>query len=179
MTIARTAFVTLAAAALLQSQAAAAQAPCLTEAEISGMVAFSMPAVLQGVMTSCKPHLSAQGFFAQQGPAMVQRYSADKDAAWPLAKTAFLKFGAEKDDKTMEQVANLPDDALKPFVEGMVQQMVSGEIKPASCAPIERATMLLEPLPAKNTASLVAFIVAMVSDKPGGKSKVVVCKAQS
>lgn len=180
MTISRTAFAALAAAALIQSQAAAAQTTCLTEREVAGMVSFSMPSVLQGVMTSCKPHLSPQGFFATRGPAMIQRYAVDKDAAWPLAKTAFLKFGEKKDDKTMQQVATLPDETLKPFVEGMVQQMVGGEIKPSSCAPIETATSLLEPLPARNTANLVAFIVAMVSsDKPGSKSKITVCKAQA
>jgi len=174
---ARSLFALLAAAALVQSQAAAAQAQCLTEPELSGMAGFTLPSVLQGVMTKCQPSLSPHGFFATRGDAMIARYAQDKDAAWPAAKAAFMKFGADKDDKTMKQVARLPDDKLKPFVEGMVEQMVGDEIKPSSCVAIERVAGLLDPLPATNTAQLVGFILALVGqDKKGGSSKLNVCK---
>lgn len=177
---ARSVFALLAATALVQSQADAAQQQCLTEPEIAGMAAFALPSVLQGVMTKCQPSLSPRGFFATGGQAMVARYAAGKDAAWPAAKVAFLKFGADKDDKTMQQVSRLSDDALKPFVEGMVEQMVGDEIKPSSCVAIERVSGLLAPLPANNTAQLIGFIVTLVGQgKQDGRSKMTVCKVSA
>lgn len=177
MRLTRSLFAIFASAALVQSQAAAAQEQCLTEPELAGMAGFALPSVLQGVMTKCQPSLSPRGFFATRGPAMVARYAQGKDAAWPMARSAFMKFGADKNDKTMQQVARLPDDKLKPFVEGMVEEMVGDEIKPSSCVAIERVSGLLDPLPANNTAQLVGFILTLVGQgKQDGKSKMNVCK---
>ncbi|MDE2561850.1 MAG: hypothetical protein KGL48_06325 [Sphingomonadales bacterium] len=174
---ARSILALLAAAALLQSQAAVAQGQCLTEAEVTGMAAFSLPSALEGVMKRCQPSLSPRGFFATNGPAMVQRYGVGKDAAWPAAKAAFLKLGADRNDQTMRQVSRLSDEALKPFVEGMVEQMVGDQIKPSSCVAIEQVSSLLEPLPARNTSQLIGFIVTLVeSGKPDGKSRMPICK---
>ena len=59
-----------------------------------------------------------------------------------------------------------------------MQQLVGDRIKPSSCSDIERGTSLIAPLPAQNTADLVAFIMVMVSrDKAGEKVKMPVCKA--
>ncbi|WP_157083187.1 hypothetical protein [Novosphingobium lentum] len=164
MRIPRTVLVAGAIAALVQTQAAQAAA-CLTETELTGMAAYAMPSVLDGAMASCKPHLAANGYFATQGPALVARYAARKDAAWPAAKAAFLKIGSAKDAKMTDTVKALPDNALQPFVEAMVAQMVGSGIKPDQCQAIERASRILAPLPPENTAELVAFIVA-VADKP-------------
>ena len=71
----------------------------------------------------------------------------------------------------------LPDNAVQPFVEAMVSEMVSGEIKPDQCTAIERGVRILSPLPPENTAELVTFILVMTDKpKPGKTSAFPICK---
>jgi hypothetical protein len=65
-------------------------------------------------------------------------------------------------------VANLPDDALRPFVDALVGQMIAKEIKGDSCGKIERMLELVSPLPTENVGGLIAFIaeVAEIKDPP-------------
>lgn len=163
--------------AVASAQAAAAQ-DCLTQPELTGIVTFALPVVMDGAMKACRPALSPQGYFATQGPALVQRYAARKQEAWPTAKAAILKIGDARDAKMKDMVANLPDSALQPFAEGMVAQMVTEGIKPDQCVAIERATRLLSPLPPENTAELLTFIVG-IADRPkaGKKATLNLCPA--
>lgn len=170
--------------ALAGAQIAAAQPapPCLTEREVSSLVTYALPVVMDSAIRSCAPALSPQGYFATQGPSLVARYAARKPAAWPAAKAALFKLGGpsagENDRKMRDMITSLPDDALQPFAEGMVAQMIAKEIKPGQCKAIERATMLLAPLPPENTADLVAFIVQLADQpKPGRKQTFAVCPA--
>jgi hypothetical protein len=167
-------------AALLQAQvaqAATAAAPCLSEAEVTALVGYALPSVLDGTMKGCKPHLSANGYFATRGSEFVSRYAARKDQNWPLAKAAFLKLGASKDARMADTIKNLPDNAVQPFVEALVSDMVSGEIKPDQCTAIERGVRILSPLPPENTAELVTFILVMADKpKPGKTSSFPICK---
>ncbi|WP_179504785.1 MULTISPECIES: hypothetical protein [unclassified Sphingomonas] len=167
----RAASATLALGALLASQCAQAAAPaCLETADVNAMVSYALPAVMDSAMTYCAPHLAPQGFFAREGQGMVQRYALAKPAAWPRAKAALIKLAQTDQDKTIAQMANLPDKALQPFADGMLGQMVTEALKPENCRPLEQMTRLLAPLPPENTAGLFTFIIRMVdtpSRKPG------------
>lgn len=148
---------------LTVGQAAAAQDPgCLSEREVGSLVAYALPVVMNSAIKTCGPHVSAQGYFATQGTALVQRYAARKNTSWPEAKAAMLKLGG-KDAKLKDMIASLSDAALQPFTEGMVAQLVAKEIKPGQCVSIERATRLLSPLPPENTAELLTFVIVMAS----------------
>lgn len=152
-------------ASLGTAEVAAAQEPaCLSEREVTSLVTYALPVVMDSTMKACRPELSQQGFFATQGSSLVQRYAARKNAAWPEARAALVKLGGN-DDKLKDIVANLSDEALQPFAEGMVSAVVTKGIKPGQCKAIERATRLLSPLPPENTAELVTFILVM-ADKP-------------
>jgi hypothetical protein len=172
MKLSRIVLAAASAAALFQAQAAQAAQACITEAEITGMMAFALPSALQGVSNTCRPHLSADGFFATGGNAMIQRYAAGKNAAWPTAKAAFMKFGAAEDPSIAKTLGNLPDAALQPFVEATMAEMIGSKVNPADCANVERLTALLEPLPPENTAGLFGVIMALVGKNgaKGGKS---------
>lgn len=169
MKLAQSLFAAAAALSLVQAQAAAAAtAPCITEQEITGMMAFAMPSILQGVTNTCRPHLASNGFFATGGPAMITKYSARKDANWPLAKAAFIKFGSEKDPNVGKTFEALPDAALQPFVEAMMGEMIGAKIKPEECRNFERVAGLLDPLPPENTAALIGVIMSLVGSKSKG-----------
>src|ERR1043166_10150013 len=88
----------LAAAALslaLPAQAIAQQ--CLAEADGQAMAAFALPSAVNGVIEQCAPVLPAGSFLRSEGPGVVARYAAGKQAAWPAAKRAFLQMASEKD----------------------------------------------------------------------------------
>lgn len=152
------------------SAAQAQQAGCLTEAELSSLVTYALPVVMDSAMATCRPALSPKGYFATQGPALVQAYAARKQAAWPAAKGALMKIGGQ-DTKMKDMVTRLPDSALQPFAEGMVAQMVSDGLKSDQCVAIERATRLLAPLPPENTADLITFVI-ILADKPKAGKKI-------
>jgi hypothetical protein len=97
MALSRTVYILGAALALAQGQIAHAADNCLTEAEVGGLVGYALPSVINGTMKACKPHLSANGFFATRGATFAGQYAARKDANWPIAKNAFLKLGSTKD----------------------------------------------------------------------------------
>jgi hypothetical protein len=161
----RTLIACAAIAALTASETATAQQPsCLTEREVTSLLTYALPVVMDSTMKACRPQLSPQGYFATQGPALVQRYAARKSTAWPEAKGALIKLGGN-DARMKDMVANLSDEALQPFAEGMVAQLVTKQIKPGQCKPIERATRLLSPLPPENTAELLTFIIVL-AEKP-------------
>lgn len=164
--------------AVLQAQVAVAQS-CLTERELTGLVTFALPSLMDSTIKTCRPHLAAGGFFAIQGPSLLTRYAAGKETAWPLAKGALMKLGTDKDAQTMDMVRNLPDNALQPFAEAMIAKMVAGKIKSDQCVAIERGARLLAPLPPENTAELITFIVSVVDKpKPGKKADLSLCPAK-
>lgn len=148
----------------LAEVAAAQDQACLSEREVTSLVSYALPVVMDSAMKTCRPTLSPQGYFATQGPGLVQRYAARKGAAWPEAKAALFKLGGN-DAKMKDLVATLSDEALQPFAEGIVAAMVTKGIKPGQCKAIERATRLLSPLPPENTAEIVTFIL-VIADKP-------------
>lgn len=181
MVSSRILFGTHAALALMQGQVAQAAtpaaAPCLSENEVTSLVGFALPSVIDGTMKSCKPHLSSNGYFSTRGGEFLGRYAARKEQNWPLAKSAFLKLGGSKDAKMADMMKNLPDTAVQPFVEAMVSELVSGEIKPDQCTAIERGVRLLAPLPPENTAELVTFILVLADKpKPGKASSFPICR---
>ncbi|WP_292628877.1 MULTISPECIES: hypothetical protein [unclassified Novosphingobium] len=181
MTAFRSTFVAAAALALCQgqlAQAATAAEACISENEMTGLVGFALPSALDGAMRGCKPHLATTGYFATRGGEFLERYAARKDANWPMAKSAFLKFGGSGDAKMKDTFSKLPDEAVKPFVEAMVSEMVGSEIKPGQCKAIERGVRLLAPLPPENTAELVSFILTMAPGAKGSKASALpICKA--
>jgi len=165
MSLIRSMIWTAALASLGAAEVAAAQEPaCLSEHEVTSLITYALPVVMDSAMKTCRPTLSPQGYFATQGPTLIQRYAARKDAAWPEAKAALIKLGGN-DAKMKDVVANLSDQALQPFAEGLVSAMVTKGIKPGQCKSIERGVRLLSPLPPENTAELVTFVIVL-ADKP-------------
>lgn len=157
--------VVTALALIASTSAAAATTPCLTQPEATAVAAFAMPSLLEEVARTCRPHLAADGFLAIGGPAMIGRYAAGKDAAWPLAKAAFLKIGAQRDPGMARLASALPDSAVKPMVEGLIGKTAAQSIKPADCATVETVASLVDPLPSENATQLLGLLASLASDR--------------
>lgn len=147
-----------------QAQAATAS-NCITRPEMQGLVAYFLPPVLGSAITSCEATLPAQSYLITKGPALVDQLATGKDAAWPAAKTAFIKMsGKGKDSGLLER---LPDEALRPLIEGIIETELLPSIKPGTCEDINRVAATLEPLPTANTVSMVAELLNIAARKDG------------
>jgi len=161
-------------AAPVGAQAAEANATCLTEAEISALAVYSVPNLIGAAQVSCAPLLSSKGFLATGGTAMAQRYAARQELVWPKARTALFKFGGTK-DKDLAMFASLPDDAIRPLMDALIEQMAAEEIKPGSCRDIERLAEVLDLLDPETTGALTGVIVSLAL---GAKQKPRICPAR-
>lgn len=169
----------LTALALIASTStSAATAPCLTRSEATAVAAFAMPSLLEEVASTCRPHLAADGFLATDGPAMIGRYAAGKDAAWPLAKSAFLKIGAQRDPGMARLAGALPDSAVKPMIEGLIGKVAAQSIKPADCATVETVASLVDPLPPENATQLFGLLASLASNRISYLAEFKLCPLQ-
>ena len=162
------ALVALATAHTAQAQ----QQTCVAAADIGDTVLYAMPIAYDAVSRSCSKQLKADGFIAQDGAAFIDNFRARQDSAWPgafrLLKTFMAQNDAEKGGKDTDMtamIAALPEDSLRPFVDGLVGQMIAQEIKPDSCSKIERGLELLSPLPVDNVAGLMGFVFELADVK--------------
>ncbi len=161
----------LALAALLTAQTAQAQQPaCVAAADLGDAVVYAMPIAFDAAQTACANRWSRDGFAAREGETFVANFRAGQDQAWPGAFRLLKTFMADEqnagqDANITAMITALPEDSLRPFVDGLVGQMIAGEIKGDSCAKIERGLELIAPLPTENVSGLFAFIAELADLK--------------
>jgi hypothetical protein len=138
----------------------------LSPGQVEGAVRYALPSLLEAVQGACTGQLARDGYLARNGDHLAVRFADGHEAYWPQAKAALILLGGKgKESSGLEEFANLPDEALRPFVDGIIVAKLSEEIKPNSCADIERVLELLDPLPVDNLTGLVGTIVAMVETR--------------
>ncbi|AUX69969.1 hypothetical protein CHX26_11140 [Porphyrobacter sp. HT-58-2] len=163
----------LAFAALASAQAGQAQQQaCVDAADLADTIVYAMPIAYDASRTACANRFSRDGFMATRGDDFAAKFRARQDAAWPgafrMLKTFVAKDGEASSASGMDMSAMLstmPPEALRPFVDALVGQMIAQEIKGDTCNKIERGAELLSPLPADNIGGLVAFIAEMADLK--------------
>lgn len=152
------------AAALALPATASAQQQCITEQELSALVVYGVPLALEAAQTSCGPSLSANGFMATGGQMMLQRYSALGDATWPTAFRAFSKFAGSDDKETFTMMREMPEAAIRPFIDELLTGMIASEIGADDCHKVERiaeALAVLEPAEAGNLVAVIASVAEL------------------
>ncbi|KWV93002.1 hypothetical protein [Erythrobacter sp. YT30] len=162
----------LALAALGTAQAAQAQQSCVAPADVTDMVTYVVPLAFDAAMQTCDAQYQADGFMKSDGDAFADRFRAKQDAAWPGAYKLGKQFMAKRAEKEGEEgngneadivglIDQMPEEQVRPFFDGIIQQMIASEIKTDTCGDIERGLGLLAPLPVENTSMLVTFILEM------------------
>ena len=156
----------------------AAEPPCLTAREFTALSSYSLPSVITGTTQRCAATLPADAFLTRGGTALAARYAVARPAAWPGAKAAFIKLSGGANSQAAELFKALPDDKLRPLVDGLVESLIAEQIPPARCRVIDSAVRLLAPLPAENTAELIGLAVGLGSRSGGGRlGKIAICAA--
>jgi hypothetical protein len=164
------ALLALSALVALPGIARAAEPVCLTPGEFTALSTYSLPSLIRGTVERCGPVLPSSAFLRSDGERLAQRYATNRDKAWPGAKAAFMKVGMARSPEAAQIFGQMKDDTLKPMVDELVIGMVSQQLPEDRCKPVDRALMLLAPLPAENTAELIGVIAGLGARS--GKAKV-------
>jgi len=174
----RTLAVILAMALPAPALAAAAEPPCLTAEEFTAVSTFALPGVIRGAAQRCAPVLPNDAFLRNQSETLAKRYSAGRDRSWPQAKAAFFKLGGGMDPQAVGLLKAMPDENLKPFVEGAVTSMVGQQLPTERCSAVDRLVMLLSPLPPESTAEVIGLAAGLGAKTGQARfGKLAVCKA--
>ena len=144
-----------AAVALIGSTSARAATPtCVTPAEMNGLVTYFLPQVIDRVVETCGPHLSATSYLRTGLGARATELRQQADAAWPLARSGFIKIGSDGDDA--RDIAAMPDAALRSVVDDSFVETLGIDIKPDTCAEVNDISEALAPLSTAQTVHLIA-----------------------
>lgn len=162
-----------AAAALLAaglSTAASSAMPKLPDMsgdEASALAVYAMPGFIAAARQTCAGELSPNGFLALQGPGLAKRYAAEQNAAWPVARSALLRIVSAKAPDQVKTFESLPDKAIRPLADALIQQELAAKIHPRSCRNIERMAEAISPLDPRDASRVlgVLFDIASTSDK--------------
>lgn len=138
----------LAAMALLASPAMA-QPRCITGLEAESLTLVAMPDILRETGRVCAAQLPATSLLRRQSSALIGRYQAEADRAWPAARAAIVKLSDPAVD------AMLDSDFARPLLTTLLVPQIVGRIATRDCGTIDHLVTLLEPLPPRNTAGIV------------------------
>ncbi len=152
---------TLLIAAVSLSAPASAQIDQLDPQAIEAATVYALPIAFDGFRKTCADRLAPDGFVAINENRLEAKFSAGAADAWPEAKAVLIEMAAKEGDGADAFLRDLPDEALKPFVDGVFQSIIAGEIKPQQCGDIERGLELLDPMPVENIAGLLGFIIEL------------------
>ncbi|MGY6551905.1 MAG: hypothetical protein ACXIT4_08415 [Erythrobacter sp.] len=159
----------LALVAMTQAQAAQAQQACVAPADIGDTVVYAMPIAYDAARTACAGRFAKNGFVARGGEQFIAQFRSRQNAAWPGAFRTMQMLladegaGSKAGDLDLLALAkSLPENSLRPFIDGLMGQLIAEEIKPDSCGQIERGMELLSPLPVDNVVGLLGFVAELV-----------------
>ena len=157
-----------AAALAVQPTVAAAQQSCLTEVEVSAIAVYSLPSLVHSVRVRCNGQLAPSGYLARRGDSLIARYAALQNGAWPRAKSGMLKVmsrksGAGQNRQSLDMIANLPDDAVRPLVDALIVQELSPKIDVDHCGRIERLIEIASPIDPEIAGSVLGAVAGIVN----------------
>jgi hypothetical protein len=163
-------FTALALATLTLSGPAVSATPRLPDIsgdESAALAVYAVPGLIAATRQTCGDRLSPDGFLARRGGAMAQRYADRQNSAWPLARAALFKFAGAKAPEQVKTFAALPDNAVRPLADALIQQEMAAKIHPGSCRNIERMAEAISPLDPMDAGRIlgVLFDIASASDK--------------
>ena len=154
-----------ATAALGLVAAPAAAQPCIPQPQAESLFLALAPSLVGAVAATCATRLPPRALLRTRVGPLTAKFAGESERAWGQAKDA-LKQLAGADAAQL-----LDSDMARPMVLSLVAPLLAKEIKPSSCGDIDHILALIDPLPARNTASLIVTIVELArrgkASRPG------------
>ena len=145
----------------LQAAAPVPAHPCMSPAELRGMVAYVLPSAMSTLIERCRPGLPKGASLLGRGGQLLAEFEAGRAAAFPLARQAFAKFSDTGDKNTTAIMLTMPDETLRPIVDDTLATKLVGSIAVKDCADIDQVFATLTPMPASNFIDLITQVVTI------------------
>ncbi|UZK69992.1 hypothetical protein OKW76_02735 [Sphingomonas sp. S1-29] len=151
-------FAAVATIALPGAAVAQTARQCVPQREAEALFLYMAPEVIRQTGQTCAANLPANALLRRQSGPFLAKFQTESAGAWPLARSAIARIaGAD-----VRQI--LDSQFAQPVVAAMVAPLLIQQIRAQDCASIERVVALVEPLPARNAASLVTTILQLAGD---------------
>lgn len=155
----------------------AAEPPCLTPHEFNALATYALPNALSATAQRCSASLPPDAFLRTGGPEMIARYAAAKPAAWPGARSVFLKLSSGQQGPVGDLLRNLPDPQLQQMADAFIQGLVVEKIPAERCSSLDSMLRLLSPLPAQSAADIIGLAIGLGSQAGAARvGKIQICK---
>ena len=151
------------AAALAGPATQAATKTCITPDEMTGLVTYFLPQVIDRVVETCSSHLSADSYLRTGLIARAAELRGNADAVWPRARSGFIKIGSGEDPGDADAMLGMSDDELRASIDVGFIETLGIELKPGGCADVNDISETLAPLSADQMVEFVAVTLATVS----------------
>ncbi|MFS0771318.1 hypothetical protein [Sphingomonas sp. 1P08PE] len=138
---------------VLVAQPAAAQRRCVTDAEAESLALVALPEIIRETGRVCAARLPDASLIRSPASDLLARYQSAADRAWPAARSAI----AQLSDPAVELL--LQSDYARPVIASVVVPQIVGRIDLADCGTIDRLVTQLEPMPPRNTASVIVTVL--------------------
>ncbi|PAX09602.1 hypothetical protein [Sphingomonas lenta] len=136
-------------AVLLASPAQAQRQACVTTPEAEALALVAMPTIIRETGRVCATRLPATSLVRRSAGPFIAKYDAAADQAWPQAKAAVGKLALGLADGLLDS------DFARPVLVSLIAPQLVGRIQQSDCGTIDRLVTQLEPLPPRNTASVI------------------------
>lgn len=146
-------------------------ATCMTRPQLEALITYALPSLIEGIARKCSGTLAPDAFLRTSSGALAERYRADSERHWPMARSAVLSMAGQ-------ELGGLGEDTEKAMVTSMVGIGIASAIEPKDCGDVNDAVELLSPLPADNLGRLTAMLAIIGSkDDKAGESPFAICPA--
>ena len=133
---------------------------CVTPDEMEGLVTYFVPQVIDNVIETCSAHLPADSYVRAGLPARAEELRGMSDAAWPAARSAFMKIGSGQSGDEAEEMADMSDEMLRPMLDIFLVEAMGLKLTAGSCGEVNDITEALAPLTGAQAAHLLAVTLS-------------------
>jgi hypothetical protein len=149
--------------AMLPIQASAAEADaCMTRAEARGLAIFILPDAISTMRDKCRTTLPSSAYLNTTEAS--ERFRAEANLRWPMAKIAFAKLSGGTPIESL-----IGEEASRKLLTGAITTGLAKDVKPKSCAGVDRMLEALSPLPVENIDMLLDsfFLLGLGNERKG------------
>ena len=162
----------LAFALLANAASAAAEPPCLSEAEFRSVTLFVLPSAIAGTADRCQAHLPADAYLLTGGRRLAEAIGRDAQTHKGPAVGALTRISGGK------MPEGLSEDTLSGLVTDMLRNELVKNVNASDCAQIDRVAGLLAPLPPENFVGLLGMLFREGIKKGNKRAPFQICAAQ-
>lgn len=158
------------ASAAAAAQAAAPVSLCVSPREAEAIVTLVAPDLVRLTATMCAPSLPDSAYLRRPSDQLAAKYAMNGDGAWPVARGALRKLLPPDAAQMVE------NDFARPLVGSLLAPLLVKDLKAQDCESIDRLLTLIDPLPARNTVSLVVTVAELAQRKQPAKGGFAICE---